>query len=63
MPVKVLHKYSNHLPSLSSVLTKCFINPSLYVGEEILFCLLELEDYQSHFYHQASILISKARLL
>ena len=29
IPVKLLTKYSKHLPSLSNALIKCFINPSL----------------------------------
>ena len=29
IPVKLLTKYSKHLPSLSNTLIKCFINPSL----------------------------------
>ena len=66
----LLFLYTNASKSITQVLkTLAFfieyqtvsLTPVWY-KEEILFCLLELEDYKSHFYHQASILFSRISL-
>ena len=58
-----MKKIWKNLTSLLSALTNCFVNLSLICRGGNVICLLELEGYQSHFYHQASILFSTVSFL